>query len=386
MSNTPKMDIPFGRPWITDEDRQAVLQVLDGPILTHGPVCHDFEAAFAGYLGGGQAVTLSSCTAGLHLYYMHLGVGPGDEVIMPAMSHVATVHALEITGAKPVFVDCEADTGNMDPDLIEEALSPRTKALAPVHYLGMPADMDRIMAIAEQNDLKVMEDCAVGIGTKWNGTNVGLFGDGSAFSFYPAKHITSAEGGMFVSKDPDIARAINKIRGFSYDKSLGERTIPGIYDVDGLGLNYRMSELQAALGLSQLKRVDQILAIRKRNFEGLKSGLSGVEGIRILDCVDPRAEQSHYLMSIVLSGGLAEHRNNVLLALKGKGVGVGVHYPHPLPRLKYYQGKYGYDAGQFVNAATIADCSFNLPLGPHVTEEAVDYIVAKVTETVQEFS
>lgn len=378
MSDRPTMNIPFGRPWITDEDREAVARVLAGHILTHGPVCHEFEEAFAGYVGGGRAVTLSSCTAGMHMYYMHLGVGPGDEVIVPAMSHVATVHAVEVTGAKPVFVDCRTDTGNIDPVLVEDAVSPATKAISVVHYQGMPADMDGIMAIAERRGLPVMEDCAVGIGASWDGTKVGLFGDAGCFSFYPSKQITTGEGGMLLAKDPRIAEHILKIRGFHYDKSLHERTIPGIYDVDGLGLNYRMSEMQAALGLSQLHRVDTILGIRRRNFDGLKEHLSSVGGIRILEADHPKAVQSHYLMTVILEGKAAERRNDVLAMLKKRGVGTGVHYPHPLPRLQYYRAKYGYDPARFPNAETIADRSINLPVGPHVDAAALDYIAAQL--------
>ncbi len=380
----PKKVIPFGRPWITEEDKQAVLKVLNGPILTHGPVCHEFEDAFAGYMKGGKAVSVSSCTAGLHLYYMHLKLGVGDEVIMPAMSHVATVHALEVTGAKPVFVDGDDQTCNMDPKLVERAITPATKAIAPVHYLGFPADMPALMKIAKKHQLKVLEDCAVGLGTLIDGTNVGLFGDASAFSFYPAKHITTAEGGMFLGLDPKVVDSVKKIRGFSYDKTLNERTIPGIYDVDGLGLNYRMSELQAALGLSQLTRLDQILAMRKRNFQNLQRGLQGISQIRILDCAKPGHEQSYYLMSVVILGKQATKRNDVLLKLQERGVGTGVHYPHPLPRLKYYRNKYGYQPGAYPNAEQIADNSFNLPLGPHIDDDAVSYIVDNVKAVLKE--
>ena len=159
------------------------------------------------------------------------------------------------------------------------------------------------------------------------GKNVGLFGDGAAFSFYPAKQITTAEGGMFLSKNSDTALAINKIRGFSYDKTLEERTLPGIYDVDGLGLNYRMSELQAALGLSQLKRIDEILKIRKQNFNLLKEGIKDLKNIRILESLSSKAEQSYYLMGIVLEGKLRNKRNQIILKLKENGIGTGVHYP-----------------------------------------------------------
>ena len=374
MSEAGRDSIPFGRPWITDEDRQAVIAVLDGPILTHGPRCDDFEAAFSTFIGGGHSVTTSSCTAAMHLFYMHLGVGPGDEVILPAISHVATAHALEITGARPVFVDCDADTGTMDPDLLERAVTPATRALCLVHFNGIPADMTRITAVAERHHLKVLEDCATAVGACWDGTRVGLFGDGAAFSFYPAKHITAGEGGMFCSRHADVSASIRGRRAFCYDRSLNERALPGIYDVDGLGLNYRMSEMQAALGLSQLSRIRRILEIRAGNAAALKERLGGIEGVRILESRDRRGTDGHYCLTVMLEGDLAARRDDMLARLKEEDIGTSVHYPHPLPRLRYYREKYGYDAPRYPNATAISDRSLNLPVAPHIDEAAIDRI------------
>ena len=259
-------NIPFGRPNINDDDREAVLRALDGPILTHGPECEAFEKNFSEFVGGGHCVTTSSCTSALHLFNMYIGAGPGDEVIVPAISHVATAHALEITGAKPIFVDCDDITGNIDADALKSAIGPRTKAVSLVHFNGIPADMTSVMAVANKHGIPVLEDCATALGGTWDDRHVGLFGDGAAFSFYPAKHITSAEGGMFMSRNSKISAQIRRLRGFCYDRSLHQRRLPGIYDVDGLGMNFRMSELQAALGNNQLKRIDEFFKTRKRNF------------------------------------------------------------------------------------------------------------------------
>jgi len=377
--------IPFGRPWITDEDRQAVMDVLNGPILTHGPKCEGFEKDFAQFMEGGHSVTTSSCTASLHLFYMHLGIGAGDEVILPSISHVATAHSLEITGARPVFVDCLADTGNVDPDLLEAAITPATKAICIVHFNGIPADMDRVMAVANKHNLPVLEDCATGLGAKWNGVHVGLFGDGAGFSFYPAKHITAGEGGMFSSRLSDVTGAVRRLRAFCYDRSLNERALPGIYDVDGLGLNYRMSEMQAALGQSQLKRIGEMLDIRTRNFSLYKERMSDIEDVTILESTDPKGTDAHYCLTVMLSGAMAARRNDMLAGLKDAGVGVSVHYPHPLPRLKYYREKYGYDETHFQNAAAISDCSLNLPVAPHIDGAAVERICNTFSSLVNEF-
>lgn len=380
----PAMNVPFGRPWITDEDRRAVMEVLDGPVLTHGPKCHEFEHTFSASCGGGESVTTSSCTSALHLAYMHLKTAPGDEVVVSALSHVATVNAIEITGAKPVFVDVDPVSGNMVPALLEQAITPRTKAVALVHNLGIPCPMDDIMAIAQAHDLPVVEDCATALGARWDGTHVGLIGMAGCFSFYPAKHITAAEGGMLLAKSPEVAESIRRIRGFHYDRGLAERSLPGIYDVNGFGMNFRMSELQAALGNSQMGRLPEILQRRADNFAYYRQRLGGLPGIRILDSGHAKSQSSHYTLSVVLEGKAGARRNEALLWLKDHGVGTSVHYPHPLPRLAYYREKYGYDASRFVNAATIADQSVNLPVGPHMDEASLDYVATQFTILLKE--
>lgn len=386
MSEQPERQIPFGRPIVTDDDRAAVLAALDSPVLTHGPRCQSFEDDFAAFMGGGHSVTTSSCTAALHLFNMHLGVGPGDKVIVPAISHVATAHALEITGATPVFVDCDTDTGNMDPDALAAAIDSDTKAICMVHFNGIPADMTAIMAVAEKHGLPVLEDCATSLGGTWDGTHVGLFGDGAAFSFYPAKHITSAEGGMFSSRHGKVAASVKRIRGFCYDRSLNERKLPGIYDVDGLGMNFRMSELHAALGASQLKRAPDFLAARGRNFAAYKSLLPADAGFRILEPVDARSKNSFYCLTVLLENPRPGLRDDLLSSLPARGVGVSVHYPHPLPRLAYYREKYGYVAGMFPNAEAISDRSVNLPLGPHISDDDIAYIANTFVNLLRELN
>ena len=172
-----KRQFPFGKPMLDDAEREAVMKVLMGTQLVHGPVAHQFEADFVRYIGGGFATSVSNCTAGLHLAYFYLGTGPGDEVIVPAQTHVATAHAVEFTGATPVFVDCDPKTGNIAIDEIEAAITPRTRAICVVHYLGLPVDMDRINAIAARHGLSVVEDCALAIGSRFKGVHAGLLGD-----------------------------------------------------------------------------------------------------------------------------------------------------------------------------------------------------------------
>ncbi len=378
-------EIAFGRPWITDADRRSVLEVLDGPILTHGPQGKAFEREFASFAGvDAHALTVSSCMAALHLSYLALGLQAGDEVLVPAQTHVATAHAVEWTGARPVFVDCDARTGNVTADALEAAITPRTKALAVVHLVGIPCNMPAICSMAERRGLSVVEDCAVALGARYGGRHVGLFGDAGCFSFYPVKHITTGEGGMFMTRRPEIAERVAKLRAFGVDRTFAERKIPGMYDVPTLGLNYRMSEMQAALGRAQLGRIDEILARRRANFEAIARGVAGNEGVDVIDAQDPLARSSHYCLTLRLHGRLAQRRDAVVLRLNEAGVGTSVHYPQPVPRMAYYQNKYGYDAAAYPGAASISDATIALPVAPHVSAEDVGYITSAVARVVQD--
>jgi perosamine synthetase len=380
-----KREIPFGRPDITDVDRQAVLRVLEGHILTHGPECKAFEAEFSDFLGdGGHAVSVSSCMAALHLSYLHLQIGAGDEVVAPALTHVATAHAIEWVGARPVFVDPDPATGNLTAERIAAALTPKTRAIALVHFVGIPCDMDDILALAESRGLKIIEDCAIAVGARWRGRHVGLFGDTGCFSFYPVKHMTTGEGGMFLSRHRAVSEAVARLRAFGVDRKHGERTIPGLYEVPSLGLNYRMSEMQAALGRTQTARLPQTLGRRRQNFERLAGELAELRGVRILDSRNPAAANSHYCLTAVLEGDLAGKRNELVGRLNAAGVGTSIYYPQPVPRMQYYRDKYGFAAEQFPVATQISDRSLALPVGQHLHPDDMEYIGRQVRAAVAE--
>lgn len=368
---TPDAEIPFARPSITEAERAAVMAVLESPILTHGPACKGFESEFAAFVGRGSALTVSSCMAALHISCLELGFGPGDEVLVPALTHVATVHAVEWTGARPVFVDCDPATGNVTPEGLEAARTPRTRGVVLVHFLGIPCRMDAIMAWAGSHGIRVVEDCALAVGTLWKGRHVGTWGDFGCFSFYPVKHITTAEGGMLTVGDPELTKRAGLRRAFGVDRSHAEREFPGYYDVVSLGLNYRMSELQAALGRVQLGRFPEFLAARRRNAAAWKRELAGVEGIRLLEDASPDATSSWYCLVVALPASLRAARNAIVMDLKAAGIGTSIYYPNPVPRMRYYREKYGYDAARYPNAEAVSDGSIALPLGPHIGEAEV---------------
>jgi dTDP-4-amino-4,6-dideoxygalactose transaminase len=358
-----------------------VLTVLEGHILTHGPECAEFEQEFAAFMGDpAHCVTMSSCAAALHIAYEAFGVSSGDEVILPAQTHAATANTAEWVGATSVFVDCDPNTGNMTVERIEAAITPRTKAITIVHFLGIPCEVEPIAELARARGIALIEDCALAVGARRPGTHVGLFGDAGCFSFYPVKHITTAEGGMFVSRDPKLAQRVAKLRAHGVDRTHAERSVPGMYDVPSIGLNYRMSEPQAALGRSQLRRVSEILARRQANFETIREALEGLDGLQILD----GPGNSHYCLSVVLEGEHAERRADIVAGLTAAGVGTSLYYPQPVPRMSYYREKYGYDASAYPNAEAISDRSIALPVGPHLEDGDAAYVGAVVRRTLEE--
>ena len=379
--------IPFGRPWITDNEREAVQQVLEGHILTHGVKCEEFEDAFARFVGGdAYCLTVSSCMSALYLAYFQMGIGFGDEVIVPAQTHVATGHAVELAGAKPIFIDCESLTGNIDINKIEKAITKKTKAITVVHYLGLPVDMQKIKKIAYRYRLYVIEDCALSLGAKVGKTHTGLCGDAGVFSFYPVKHMTTAEGGMVITNNKKLAKKIRLKKAFGIDKSHGERKMPGIYNAVELGFNYRMSEIQSVLGIEQLKKVPLFLKKRNKNFKKLAYLIKNEKKVKILKGLKKYLKSSHYCLSIILDNSIAKHRNSIIAGLKNEGVGSSIYYPHPVPRMSYYKKKYGYLKKNFLNASRISDHSIALPVGPHLSKNDTTIVAKKVIKLIEKYS
>jgi perosamine synthetase len=377
-------EIPFGKPIIGEEERSAVMEVLHGTQLVHGPRAKQFEKDFIGYVGRGHATSVASCTAALHLVYFDLGIGPGDEVIVPAQTHVATAHAVELVGGTCVFVDADPKTGNISADEVAAAITPRTRAISLVHYLGLPADMDAINAIAEKHELAVVEDCALAIGSRYRGVHCGLIGNAGCFSFYPVKHITTAEGGMVISRHEDVIRRIERKKAFGVDRTVGERTIPGVYDVTMLGFNYRMNEIEAALGSVQMQRLPGFLAKRAANAAVLRAGLGEIAEVELLFAGDNVRESSHYCVAAILNDATAPRRYEIIAKLKSQGVGTSVYYPAAVPHMKYYAEKYRPPAGAFPHASRISNQSIALSVGPHLDADDMAYTVQSLKNAIKE--
>jgi dTDP-4-amino-4,6-dideoxygalactose transaminase len=320
--------------------------------------------------------------AALHLCYLAVELGPGDEVLVAAQTHVATAHAVVLCGGRPVFVDADPRTGNIDLADLEAKITPRTRAIGLVHYLGLPVDMRRVIEIARAHDLYVVEDCAVALGATVGGTHVGLLGDVGTFSFYPVKHITTGEGGMVITTRAELADRISKQRAFGIDKSvLADRRHTGAYEIEHVGLNYRLGEIGAAMGVVQLGRLPGFLEHRRDTYRALAAGLGAIEGLRVLDSDDDgELKASHYCLVGVLEGALASERTAIIERLKEAGVGTSVYYPKSLPDTAYYGARYGLAPGSCPQATRISEDSIAFPVAPHVSEEDVDRIVSTVKE------
>jgi perosamine synthetase len=374
--------IAFAKPMVSEEEARAVLEVLESGTFVHGSTTHTFEAQFADRIGTRYAISVSSCTAALHLCLFAGGVAAGDVVAVPAMTHVATAHAVEYCGARPIFVDSDPTTGNMDIDALEEAAGDVLAAIMVVHYLGLPVEMGRVLDIAASAGAFVLEDCALAVDATYEGRKVGTFGRAGCFSFYPTKHLTSVEGGMVTTDDEALAAAITSRRAFGYDKPLGQRPRPGIYDVTELGYNYRMSEIEAAVGLAQLAKLDAFQAARETNFAALSSALADVDELTVFPSSLGAAKSSHFCLNAVLPKDGRIDRDTVAADLRANGIGTSVHYPKAVPLTTFYREKYGYRDGQFPVAEWIASQALSLPVGPHLADGDPDRIALAVKDAI----
>jgi len=362
-------NIPFSTPDILESDLETVNAVIRSGWLAHGEYSAKLEQLFCEFTGAKHATTVSSATAGLHLSCLVAGFGPGDEVIVPAQTHTATAHAVEYTGAKAVFVDVNGISGNISIQAIEKIINSSTKGIIPVHMAGYSCKMDAIRLICDENNLVLIEDCAHAIGTLFNDQHVGNFGITGNFSFYPTKQITTGEGGIVISNDKEVINEIKKLKAFGIDTSPELRIKPGVYDVQGLGYNYRMTDFQAALGAGQMNRYQSNLSRRKKNAKLYSDFFSDLEDVSYTSYSE---NNSYFLFQILLSKSI--DRDELLLHLKEKGIGFSIHYATPVPLMSYYKRKYDYKKDQFPNALNYGLQSVSLPVHPKLTTSDILYV------------
>jgi perosamine synthetase len=315
------MRIPLSAPDISQEDIDAVAAVLRTPRLSLGPKLEEFEHAIARYTGAAHAVGVSSGTAGLHLCIRALGIGEGDEVIVPSFAFVAVANTVRYEKALPVFVDIEPETLNLDPALIEAAITCRTKAIVVVHTFGCPADLPAILDIARRHHLYVIEDACEAIGAEFDGRKVGAWGDAGVFAFYPNKQITTGEGGMVVTQNPRIAAVVRTLR------NQGRSDSDEWLQHSEIGYNYRLAEMNCALGISQLKRIDAMLARREEIAGKYHEKLRGMENLRLPALELPRRKLSWFVYVVRLSGAFTQiHRDWIMNEMHRRGIGCGRYF------------------------------------------------------------
>ncbi len=374
----------FGSPAIEKPEIDEIVASMKSGWLGTGPKVHQFEEMFREYKGSKFAMAVNSCTAALHLSMLVIGLKPDDEVIVPTMTFAATANAVIHAGGIPVFVDCERNTMNVDPEDIERKLTPKTKAILPVHFAGRSCNMNAIMDIARQHDLKVVEDCAHAIETEYHGKKAGTFGDLGCFSFYVTKNIVTGEGGMVITDNEEYADRIKilGLHGMSKDawKRFSDEGYKH-YQVVYPGYKYNMMDIQAAIGIHQLPRVERYWQRRQEIWNRYNEAFKELPLFTPAP-TEPDTRHAYHLYTLLLDiDNLKISRDAFLDLMTKQNIGVGVHYValhlHP-----YYQKAFGYKRGDFPNAEWISDRTVSLPLSAKLTDGDVEDVVEAVRNII----
>jgi len=378
----------FGKPDIHKDEIKEVVATLKSGWIGTGPRTILFEKRFKKYIGCKYAVSVNSCTAGLFLSLKALGIGPGDEVITTPLTFAATANVIEHIGAKPVFVDVEKATGNIDAELIEEKVTDRTRAIIPVHLYGRPCEMSKIMHIAKDYGLKVIEDAAHAIEAKYKNKKIGTTGHTTCFSFYATKNLTTAEGGMITTASKKLAELLQIMRLHGISKDAWKRySASGFkpYDVITPGYKFNMTDLQAALGLHQLKRIEKNLKRRKEICKMYNEAFERIDQLILMDYSEKGIKHARHLYTVLLDlKKLRINRNYFLEAMKREGIGCGIHFLS-LHESKYYKKKYKYRKSDFKNAAFISDRTVSLPLAPNLSDKDISDVIKAVRKIINYF-
>lgn len=374
--------LPLNRPSIGNAEIESVVACLKSGWITTGPQCRTFEEKFCELTGAARAVTVTSATAGMHLLLMAMGIGPGDEVITPSMTFASTVNMIVMLGASPVFVDVEYDTLNIDAGLIEQAVSPRTKAIIPVHFAGAPADMDRITGIADRHNAAVIEDAAHAIGTWYKGIHAGGFGREAIFSFHPIKNITTGEGGLITTNDEQLENRIRLLRFHGIERDAWKRYGKGgnpDYNIAQPGFKYNMPDLLAALGVAQLARMEELNG-RRREIAGIyMNGLKDVSGLNLPGVPAYEHVHAHHLFIVKVT---SMKRETFMEKLSEHNIGYGLHFP-ATHLLQYIREKHGGDRFNLPETERVAGTIISLPLFPDMKDDDVYYVCDAIRDILK---
>ncbi|SDN25691.1 dTDP-4-amino-4,6-dideoxygalactose transaminase [Desulfonauticus submarinus] len=376
----------FGSPYIGEEEIQEVIHSLRTCWLGTGPKVAQFEKNFKQFKKIPYAIAVNSCTAALHLSLIAADIGPGDEVITTPLTFCATINAIIHAGATPVLVDVDKKTFNLNPDLIEEKITPKTKAILPVHFAGRPCEMDKILSLAKKYNLKVIEDCAHAIEAEYKNKPCGTFGDFGCFSFYVTKNIITGEGGMIITHHSQLAKRIKilALHGMSADawRRFSDEGYKH-YMVVECGYKYNMMDIQAAIGIHQLKRVNIFWKKRKKIWEIYLDAFSDLP-ITLPNPFPDYIKPAYHLFTILIDEKKANiNRDNFLNALNKHNIGSGVHYLS-IPEHPFYQQKFGWKPEDYPNAMTIGRQTLSLPLSAKLTDKDINDVILAVKTILKE--
>ena len=362
--------LPFAKPSLGDEEISELVDSIRSGWITTGPKTEKFTEAFRAYVGGKYASALSSATAGLHLAVLAHGIGAGDEVITTPMTFAATLNVVELAGATPVLADIDRRHLNIRVEEVEKKITPRTKAVIPVHYVGQPSDLDPILDLAKKHRLAVIEDAAHAIGTEYRGRKIGSFPTTSVFSFHPNKNITTGEGGMVVTDDEEVFEKVSLLKFHGMDRNAWRRFAKAgspRYDIALPGYKYNMMDIQAALGLHQLPRLDGFIDKRRRIAEAYQKDFREAPFILPEAVPWPSRHAWHLYAPLVDIDRLAIDRDRFMAELKERNIGCGLHYS-AAHEFSYYRHKYGWKPEDFPEAHFVSERIVSLPLFPDMTE------------------
>ena len=369
-----KIKFPAYEPWISNEDKKIINKTLNQSMLTLGPQLEKFESDFCKYTNAKYAIAVSNCTAALHLSLMALGIKNDDEVIIPDLTFVADANAILACNAKPIITDINKENFFLSISNLKKNITKKTKAIIPVHIYGQVCNIEEIMDVAKDNNLKVIEDCAHAVGTFHKLKHVGNLGNTGCFSFYPTKNITTAEGGMVITNSEKIAKKVRQLRSHGMTKSLKNRyssEYPWVFDILEPGYNYRLDEIRAALGITQLKRIKKINELRKNASLYYFKNLQNIPGIILPDMVNDRTH-SYHLYTIRVTNPYKLSRNQLFKKLKDNGIRTTVYW---MPIHKYTAYQKFAKKPNVVNTTKIYDEILALPLFPHISKIHQDNVI-----------
>lgn len=376
--------LPVFLPSIAQEEIDEVIDTLKSGWISTGPKVQLFQKMVKEYVGCNYTVALNSCTAGLHLSLLAAGVGPGDEVITTPFTFTATANVIIHVGARPVFVDIQKDTFNIDPSLIEGVITKKTKAIIPVHYGGHPCDMDEILKIAKKYKLVVIEDAAHAIGAKYKGRNIGTMGDFASFSFYATKNMTTAEGGMVCTKDKKEAEKIRMMGLHGMDRDAWKRYSKGgywYYEVKYPGFKYNMTDIQASLGIHQIKKLNDFISRREKITQFYNKSFKHLPEI-VVQATRKYVKHARHLYTILLDiDKLRINRDDFFKALDAENIGTSVHFI-PVHLHPYYREKFGFKRGDFPNTEYVFDRTISLPIHPAMAKKDMEDVVKAVRKII----